>query len=60
MLKRDSKLIIVLMIKQLTSKKNLNEAYLQVYSNKGAAGIDAIGVTELKSILKVQGKQYIQ
>jgi 2-succinyl-5-enolpyruvyl-6-hydroxy-3-cyclohexene-1-carboxylate synthase len=48
------------MIKQLTSKKNLNEAYLQVYSNKGAAGIDAIGVTELKSILKVQGKQYIQ
>ena len=26
------------MIKQLTSKKNLNEAYLQVYRNKGEKG----------------------
>lgn len=48
------------MIKQLTSKKNLNEAYLQVYRNKGAAGVDAIGVTELASILKVHGKRYTQ
>lgn len=47
------------MIKQLTSKKNLNEAYLQVYRNKGAAGIDHIQITELKSILKTHGKQYI-
>jgi len=48
------------MIKQLTSKKNLNDAYLQVYRNKGAAGIDAIGVTELASILKVHSKCYTQ
>lgn len=48
------------MIKQLTSKKNLNEAYLQVYRNKGAAGVDSIGVTELASILKVHGKRYTQ
>ena len=48
------------MIKQLTSKKNLNEAYLQVYRNKGAAGVDHIQVTELKSILKTHGKQYIR
>ena len=48
------------MIKQLTSKKNLNEAYLQVYRNKGAAGVDNIGVTELASILKVHGKRYTQ
>ena len=40
------------MIKQLTSKKNLNEAYLRVYRNKGAAGVDNIQVTELKAILK--------
>lgn len=48
------------MIKQLTSKKNLNEAYLQVYRNKGAAGIDGIQITELTSILKVHGKRYTQ
>lgn len=56
--KRDNKSIIALMIKQLTSKKNLNEAYLQVYRNKGASGIDGIGVSELKSILKSQGSYY--
>jgi len=47
------------MIKQLTSKKNLNEAYLQVYRNKGAGGVDKVQVTELKSILQVHGKHYI-
>ena len=46
------------MIKQLTSKKNLNEAYLRVYRNKGAAGVDNIQVTELKAILKAKGKHY--
>lgn len=46
------------MIKQLTSKKNLNEAYLQVYRNKGAAGVDGIRVTELQSALKVHGSYY--
>ena len=39
------------MIKQLTSNKNLNEAYLQVYRNKGAGGIDYVQVIELKSII---------
>ena len=47
------------MIKQLTSKKNLNDAYLQVYRNKGAAGVDGIGVTELQCALKVHGSYYI-
>jgi RNA-directed DNA polymerase len=45
------------MIKQLTSKKNLNEAYLAVYRNKGAGGVDNIQVTELLSILKATGQQ---
>ena len=40
------------MIKQLTSKKNLNEAYLQVYRNKGAGGIDDVQISELKPILQ--------
>lgn len=48
------------MIKELTSKKNLNEAYLQVYRNKGAAGVDKLGVTELKSLLKHHGQRYCQ
>lgn len=56
MIKRDNKQILVLMIKQLTSKKNLNEAYLQVYRNKGAGGVDNVQVTELKSILEATGQ----
>lgn len=57
MIKRDSEQVIVLMVKQLTSKKNLNEAYLQVYRNKGAGGVDGVQVTELKSILQANGEQ---
>jgi RNA-directed DNA polymerase len=45
------------MIKQLTINKNLNEAYLQVYRNKGAGGVDGVQVTELQSILQVTGQQ---
>ena len=46
------------MIKQLTINKNLNKAYLRVYRNKGAGGVDNVQVTELKSILKIHGKRY--
>jgi group II intron reverse transcriptase/maturase len=46
------------MLKHLTSKENLNKAYLQVYRNKGAAGVDGKQVTELKSILQTHGKHY--
>lgn len=46
------------MIKQVTNKKNLNLAYLQVYKNKGAGGIDKVQVTELKMILKANGRKY--
>ena len=45
------------MIKRLTSKKNLNEAYLQVYRNKGAGGVDEVQVNELKLTLKATGQQ---
>lgn len=47
------------MIKQLTSKKNLNDAYWQVYRNKGAAGVDRVSVMELKSHLQIHSKKYI-
>ena len=48
------------MIERLTSKKNLNNAYLQVYRNKGAAGMDGVSIMELKSILQTHGKEYTQ
>jgi len=59
LIKRDSKSNLVLMIKQLTSKQNLNEAYERVYRNKGSAGMDNVHITELKSILKTHGRRYI-
>ena len=46
------------MIKQLTSKRNLNQAYLRVYRNKGAGGVDKVQVTGLKSILQANSKRY--
>jgi len=48
------------MIKQLTSRQNLNLAYLQVYRNNGAAGIDGIPVKELKKYLQTHSEQYIE
>ena len=39
---------------------NLNAAYLQVYRNKGAAGIDDVQIKELKSILQTHGERYVQ
>ena len=48
------------MIKQLTKQENLNEAYLQVYRNKGAAGVDRVQVTELKAHLQKLSKRYIE
>lgn len=33
-------------------KENLNEAYNQVYANKGAAGVDGVTVYELKSYMR--------
>ena len=40
-----------MLIKQLLSKENLNEAYLRVYRNKGAGGVDGLSVQKLKSVL---------
>ena len=48
------------MIKQLTKQENLNEAYLQVYRNKGAAGVDRVQVSELKAHLQKHSKRYIE
>jgi len=46
------------MIEQVINKKNLNDAYLRVYGNKGAAGVDGLQVTDLESTLKAHGNTY--
>jgi RNA-directed DNA polymerase len=48
------------MIKQLTRKENLNNAYLRVYRNKGAGGVDGVQVTELQAILRANGERYTE
>ncbi|WP_456273109.1 group II intron reverse transcriptase/maturase [Bacillus sp. AK031] len=40
------------LLEQILSNQNMNEAYLRVYKNKGASGIDGVTVDELKQYLK--------
>ena len=48
------------MIKEITNRENLNKAYLQVYRNKGAAGVDEVQVSELQELLQTHKEQYIE
>jgi RNA-directed DNA polymerase len=48
------------MIAELTSKRNLNLAYKQVYRNKGVGGVDEMGVAQLKAHLQTNGVKYIE
>ncbi|CDN33573.1 group II intron reverse transcriptase/maturase [Bacillus thuringiensis] len=40
------------LLEAILSNKNMNEAYLRVYKNKGASGVDGVTVDELKLYLK--------
>lgn len=40
------------LLEQILNNQNMNEAYLRVYRNKGASGVDGITVDELKEYLK--------
>ncbi|MFC4354064.1 group II intron reverse transcriptase/maturase [Chryseomicrobium palamuruense] len=40
------------LLEQILSNHNMNKAYLRVYRNKGASGVDGITVDELKEYLK--------
>lgn len=42
----------VKLLEKILSNQNMNEAYLRVYKNKGASGVDGITVDELKQYLK--------
>ena len=48
------------MIDIIVNKQNLNRAYLQVYRNKGAAGVDKMSVEDLKDHLLQYGSTYIE
>ena len=48
------------MINEVTNRANLNQAYLQVYRNKGAAGVDEVEVSELQEILNTHKSEYIE
>lgn len=47
------------MIEQVLNRNNLNRAYLQVYRNKGAGGIDGVQTEDLADHLLTKGKDYI-
>ncbi|WP_342043609.1 group II intron reverse transcriptase/maturase [Bacillus sp. OTU2372] len=40
------------LLEQILSNQNMNQAYLRVYKNKGASGVDGITVDELKQYLR--------
>ena len=40
------------LLEQILAKDNMNKAYLQVYRNKGASGVDGVTVEELLEYLK--------
>ena len=40
------------LLEKILSKENLNNAYKQVYKNKGASGVDGVTVDELSSYIK--------
>lgn len=47
------------MIEKVLDKRNLNRAYEKVLTNKGAAGVDGMQVSELKAHLQTNGYQII-
>ncbi|WP_281288110.1 group II intron maturase-specific domain-containing protein, partial [Bacillus rubiinfantis] len=40
------------LLEKILSNQNMNEAYLRVYKNKGASGVDGVTVEELKQYLR--------
>ena len=48
------------LMEQILHKDNLNKAYKKVKSNKGAGGVDGMGVDELLGFLRDNQKQLIQ
>lgn len=49
-----------IVINQITSKRNLNNAYLQVVKNRGSGGVDGLQVEELGVVLRQYGAKFCQ
>lgn len=47
------------LLEEILSRENLNAAYLAVYRNKGAAGVDGVTVDELKEYLKTHKEKIL-
>lgn len=47
------------LLEQILSRKNLNEAYIQVYRNKGASGVDGVTIDQLYQYLKEHKEELI-
>jgi len=48
------------LIEEVLSKENLNKAYLQVFRNKGSAGVDGVSVNELKEHMRINGDKIVE
>ncbi len=48
------------LLDEILSRNNLNDAYLQVYRNKGAAGVDGVTINQLKEHLRKNREVLIQ
>lgn len=47
------------LLEEILSRENLNAAYLAVYRNKGAAGVDGVTINELKEHLKTHKEEIL-
>lgn len=48
------------MLNKLLNKVNLNASYLKVKRNKGAGGVDGLGVNDLQNQLQTSGANYLE
>lgn len=48
------------LLEEILSRKNLNDAYLQVYRNKGASGVDGVTVEQLYEYLQDHKEQLLE
>ena len=47
------------LLEKVLSKENLNNAYKQVYKNKGASGVDGVTVEELFLYIREQQEEIL-
>jgi ribosomal protein L29 len=48
------------LLEEILSRKNLNDAYLQVFKNKGASGVDGVSVEQLYEYIKEHKEELLE